>query len=217
MASISSGSFFHYTKSIDSLLGIMSNGFRFSYCFEEFDEFVAHSDDDGYIPLSFPIGAKKQSVGISFPMVCFCDIPLMRAGNHRGLYGDYCIGLNKSIALAHYSPIINPVFYVNSFWVSDIYSKLTSLKKSLSKRAKKDEEFIKEIESASEGDIPELVKKGKLYFESLYAHNELGHTLEQLLRLTKPYVGENGDCYYDEREWRVFWNYNRGRCNNSKC
>ena len=207
MAPISSGSFFHYTKSAKSLLGILHNGFRFSYCFEEFDEFVAHSDDDSYISLPFPIGAKKQSVGISFPMVCFCDIPLMRAGVHRERYGDYCIGLNKNIVLEHYSPIINPVFYVSSFVVADIYSKLTTLKHSLSKRAKKDKEFIKEIESATKSDLPELVKKAKEYFDSLYAHNELGNTLEQLLRLTKPSVGENGICYYDEREWRVFWNY----------
>lgn len=207
MASISSGSFFHYTKNVDSLLGILHNGFRFSYCFETFDEFVAHSNDDKYIPQFFPIREKSPSFGISFPMVCFCDIPLMRAGMHMKRYGKYCIGLNKNITLKHYSSILNPVFYVNSYWVTDIYSKLTTTKRTLSSRAEKEGEFLKGIESASKDNVVELAGKAKKYIDILQIYHELGFTIEQLVRLTKSCTGENEENFYDEREWRVFWDY----------
>lgn len=212
MTSINSGSFFHYTKSVDSLLGILHNGFRFSYCFECFDDVVAHSNDDNYLPMLRLMGKEPPSFGISFPMVCFCDIPLMRAGQHRGRYGDYCIGLDKNVTLGQWSPIINPVFYVSSFWIEDLYHKLAIHKRSLALRVKREQKFIAEIESASQDAIPELTEKAKQYIKTAQCFYDFGHTLEQLLRLTKPCVGKNIDgdevCFYDEREWRVFWNYN---------
>lgn len=207
MASISSGSFFHYTKNIESLLGIIHNGFRFSYCFETFDDVVAHSNDDKYITQCFPIGGKPQSFGISFPMVCFCDIPLMRAGMHMEQYGRYCIGLNKNVTLKQYSYIFNPVFYINSSWIKDVYNKLTIQKSSLSYRVTKEKERLKEIESSTGDDVIQLAGKAKDLLKTLQIYHELGFSLEMLLRLTKPCTGENSENYYDEREWRVFWDY----------
>lgn len=207
MASISSGSFFHYTKNAKSLLGILHNGFRFSYCFEAFDEFVAHTNNDRYIPQFYLIGEKPQHFGISFPMVCFCDIPLMRAGEHMKRYGKYCIGLNKNVTLKQYSPILNPVFYVNSFWIDDAYSKLAYQKRSLSNLAEKEKELLKEVETNTGDGVVKTTGKAKKLLQTLQIYYELGFSLEQLIRLTKPCIGENGENYYDEREWRVFWDY----------
>ena len=212
MASINSSSFFHYTKRKKSLLGILRNGFRFSYSFETFDEMVAHSDDDNYLPKFFLLGTEPEPVGIAFPMVCFCDIPLMRASQHRKRYGNYCIGLDKDATLKHWSPIINPVYYVNSSWVDNLYEKLAFHKRSLATRVKKEKEFITEIENASQDAIPELAKKAKQYMKTAQGYYEFGYTLEQLLRLTKPCIGKDKKgkmvSFYDEREWRVFWNHN---------
>jgi len=212
MTSINSSSFFHYTKKKKSLLGILRNGFRFSYSFETFDEIVAHSDNDNYLPMPHLVGTEPQTVGIAFPMVCFCDIPLMRAGQHRSHYGNYCIGLDKEVTLKQWSPIINPVHYVNSSWVDDLYRKLAIHKRSLASRVKKEKEFIAEIENASHDAIPELTEKAKQYIKTAHSFYEFGYTLEQILRLTKPCDGKDRKgrpvCFYDEREWRVFWNYN---------
>lgn len=213
MSSINSSSFFHYTKRKKSLLGILRNGFRFSYSFEIFDEMVAHSDNDNYLPMFHLLGTEPEPVGIAFPMVCFCDIPLMRASQHRKRYGNYCIGLDKDATLKHWSPIINPVYYVNSFWVDNLYEKLAFHKRSLATRVKKEKEFIAEIENASQDAIPELTKKAKQYMKTAQVYYEFGYTLEQLLRLTKPCIGKDKKgkmvSYYDEREWRVFWNYKK--------
>lgn len=213
MTSINSSSFFHYTKRKKSLLGILRNGFRFSYSFEIFDEMVAHSDNDNYLPMFHLLGTEPEPVGIAFPMVCFCDIPLMRASQHRKRYGNYCIGLDKDATLKHWSPIINPVYYVNSFWVDNLYEKLAFHKRSLATRVKKEKEFIAEIENASQDAIPELTKKAKQYMKTAQVYYEFGYTLEQLLRLTKPCIGKDKKgkmvSYYDEREWRVFWNYKK--------
>ena len=47
---------FHYTKTANTLLSILKEGFRFSYCLEE------------YLLL------KQEYIGV--PMISFCDIPI---------------------------------------------------------------------------------------------------------------------------------------------
>jgi hypothetical protein len=46
---------------------------------------------------------------IAFPMVCFCDIPLSRAGKHAQRYGRYALGLTREWAT---NKSISPVFYI---------------------------------------------------------------------------------------------------------
>ena len=47
---------------------------------------------------------------ITFPMLCFCDIPLSKVGLHMKNYGQYGIALNKHSCL---KKDIQPILYVN--------------------------------------------------------------------------------------------------------
>ncbi|MBR0531058.1 MAG: hypothetical protein IJJ96_00465 [Bacteroidales bacterium] len=53
-----SSSFFHFTRSLDSVKGILKEGFKMYHCIE-----------DIYIK-------KGDTRGICIPMLCFCDIPI---------------------------------------------------------------------------------------------------------------------------------------------
>lgn len=45
---------------------------------------------------------------VSFPMVCFCDIPISRISEHVKFYGSFGLGLTKEWAIDN---DLNPVFY----------------------------------------------------------------------------------------------------------
>ena len=83
---------FHFTKSVDTLKSIMKNGFWPRYCLEDFNWY------------SSKIGQ------ISYPMVCFCDIPLTRIEDHVEFYGEYGIGVTKKWAKANG---LNPIIYLS--------------------------------------------------------------------------------------------------------
>lgn len=53
-----SNSFFHFTRTLDSVKGILRDGFKLYYC-----------NEDIYLK-------KGSHRGIGIPMLCFCDIPL---------------------------------------------------------------------------------------------------------------------------------------------
>ena len=187
MSEVSTDSLFHYTKELDSLLGIIQNGFRMSYCFEDFDEEVSHFDEDEYLPLMRIIGSQGPRWGIAIPMICFCDIPLLQTKEHQEHYGSYCIGLNKDAFFEQYGAAINPVFYVSDkSWTKDILSNLVSIKKKMSR----------------------LKNSGNPLDASLY-HNMFFYARE-IISLTKPYFGIDIEGrekrFYDEREWRITFN-----------
>ena len=83
---------FHFTKSLDTLQGILKNGFWPRYSLEDFNWYSQAIDF------------------ISYPMVCFCDIPLTRIGDHVGFYGEYGLGLTKKWAITNG---LNPLFYLS--------------------------------------------------------------------------------------------------------
>lgn len=83
---------FHYTRSLGYLEDMLQNGIWPRYCEEDF-EWLFH-----------------RRVTLAFPMACFCDIPLDAAITHRGRYGNYAIGFNKS-RIGDLD--INPVWYVH--------------------------------------------------------------------------------------------------------
>lgn len=102
-------SLFHYTATLTRLKSILADRFRLTYCREQ------------YI-----LGA--QSHVSCYPMVSFCDIPLMQTGDHRRKYGMYAIGLTKEWGIRKG---LNPVLYIeNSSYLSkDIQGGLDSLVK----------------------------------------------------------------------------------------
>lgn len=84
---------FHFTKSMDILEKVMLNGFWPRFCLEDVHWL-------GYEEFDY----------ISYPMVCFCDIPLSRISEHVGFYGNFGLGMTKSWAEKNG---LNPVFYVS--------------------------------------------------------------------------------------------------------
>ncbi len=65
---------------------------------------------------------------ITFPMTCFCDIPLTKVRSHMKEYGDYGIALNKTFCI---SKDVQPILYLNKNSrlkkdLSDVLSKLYS-------------------------------------------------------------------------------------------
>ena len=47
---------------------------------------------------------------ITFPMTCFCDIPLTKVSHHMSNYGNYGIALNKNYCI---SKDVQPITYIN--------------------------------------------------------------------------------------------------------
>jgi len=87
-----SNTLFHFTKSRETLKHILRSGFWPQYSLEDVAWF----------------GSDKHEY-VAYPMVCFCDIPLSRIGDHVKFYGEFGIGLIRPWAEAHG---LNPVFYV---------------------------------------------------------------------------------------------------------
>jgi hypothetical protein len=90
---LSSNSIIHFTKSKESLKGILRDNFKISYCLESI-----YFDDN---PLEYAV-----------PMVSFCDIPLSEVKQHITKYGAYGIGLTKEWASRQK---MNPVLYVERY------------------------------------------------------------------------------------------------------
>lgn len=99
-----SNSLLHFTKSIDNLKSIMENGLYPSYCLE----------DIAWINFI-------QEKFMSHPMVCFCDIPIGRIGQHTGYYGKFGLGFTKEwaeknkIFPVYYTPNNSPIKELASF------------------------------------------------------------------------------------------------------
>lgn len=198
----SSSSLFHYTKQASGLFGIIENGFRYSYCFEAFDETIAQFINRHEFEMAKPIGSCKEKYGIAIPMICFCDIPLSRANSHRSNYGNFCIGLNKEKIKAQL-PNINPVLYQSSNWITHA---LKTLVESLPQQEQIDDYFnqIKPITQGKNavGGASEINKAHRS--SSLPQLNlDAIPAVKLLLSLVKTDISK-----YDEREWRIFWDEN---------
>lgn len=86
-----SDNLFHFTRSLDTLLSILQNGFYPKCCMEDIEWFDLPND-----------------VQMAFPMCCFCDIPLSRLSEHTDYYGNYGVGLTKDWGIRNK---LNPVVY----------------------------------------------------------------------------------------------------------
>jgi len=93
MSRLSPDSLFHFTPSLDNLLGILKNTFYPRYCYEEFE--LIDNDAQSFIE-------------DAIPMVCFCDIPLSQLMSHIKIYGRYGLGMSKEWGIREG---LNPVIY----------------------------------------------------------------------------------------------------------
>ena len=89
---LSSNTIIHFTKTKESLEGILTNNFKVHYCKEA-------------------IVLANQPLTFHVPMVSFCDIPLSEIKNHIDKYGEYGIGMTKQWAERRG---LNPVLYVEN-------------------------------------------------------------------------------------------------------
>ncbi len=96
---ISSNVLFHFTKSLDSIVDILTSGFYPHYCPEY---------------LFGPLHAKDVLTGLppsyAVPMISFCDLPLSLIRKHLGVYGEFGIGLNKKWGIKNG---VTPVLYMH--------------------------------------------------------------------------------------------------------
>ena len=83
---------FHYKEEEDFFYDILRKREIWPrYCEEDFTELIGNP------------------TVIAFPMVCFCDIPLKAASDHRGTYGEFAISIPKYLA-GDFD--INPIWYL---------------------------------------------------------------------------------------------------------
>lgn len=95
MSILSPNTLFHFTSSLNNLIGILKDTFYPRYCYDEF----ALVDNDS-----------QRFIEDAIPMVCFCDIPLSLSINHINTYGQYGLGMTKEWGLRKG---LNPVIYFN--------------------------------------------------------------------------------------------------------
>jgi len=92
---LSSDTLFHFTHSLDNVLGILTSKFKPHFCLEDLNVLAPGSSD-------------RTSLEVAIPMVSFCDIPLSQVAKHMRAYGRYGIGLTKEWGTRHK---IAPVLY----------------------------------------------------------------------------------------------------------
>lgn len=145
--SISTNSIIHYTKSLQNLKGILSEGFRIKYCLESTSN------------------TTKAILQGAFPMVCFCDIPLSKVKNHLDSYGCYGIGLTKEWAFTNK---LNPVLYLEKN--STLLDKIArQVKRTKNENGEFEQEWLSNFihicafTKNYEGELNHKRVKGKIY------------------------------------------------------
>ena len=199
---------FHYTKTANRLLSILKEGFRFSYCLEEY-----------YL-------LRYGNIGV--PMISFCDIPIHDSVEHSKKYGNYAIGLTKD-ALFECEEIlrrISPVhYYISPDSIKPVFQEFENIRRMQNELASdRFSPIIKErIKAMERGEcaridgIPnELVMEGTRY--KMHIQQNLVATC-LAIGLLKPYVSYSSkqkkyNSNYDECEWRIIepelWDMDEG-------
>lgn len=185
MSKINSSSLFHFTSYKNVLFKILQTGIRFSYNYESYGD----------------------GKGMAVPMICFCDIPLMRTWDHRLKYGFYAIGFDKKYLMSISGANLNPVQYVTStinLWGRNLYH--DTIIKQLNSG------FINELDSILEKySAEEIVENGLLNvdddsrypLESKYIAKLLYRNQRIFSRQYEDRIGNKIIRNYDEREWRL--------------
>lgn len=190
MSIIHPSTLYHFTDKSNNLKLILRNGLRFSYCFEEF----------------------TKNVGIAIPMICFCDIPLLRTIEHRHKYGDYMIGIDKEFLRRHLKHVLNPVSYHDAFFLRTLSpesfnAELEIINDALHNFFEKD--IVPIWKENKDKEIEEILDcNDDLHYKSdcvLFAKNNFIYNLAfSKLYSNVIIVGgkRSEQINYDEREWR---------------
>lgn len=193
MPVINPNTLFHFTPKIQGLKGILSQGLRMSYCYEEF----------------------TRNLGIALPLICFCDIPLLRTLNHRAVYGNYMVGFDKEYMINQCQPFLNPVNYLKSLFIRNLGDEsFKTLWKIISNIYPNEIRRILEeagIQSLTdEHDVEDVFAED----ENLkYKRDQISFVASRLrysLAFSKEYSTTRGGkeiINYNEREWRYINNY----------
>lgn len=188
MSRINSSSLFHFTHKLGTLKLIMKKGLRYSYSVEDRPETIERNN--------------YSNGKIIIPMICFCDIPLMRTTIHRKTYGNYCIGFDKYFLINKLKETLNPVSYYNSAKAIEALRSLYEFSDM----------------KINEG-LDELRNNPILAFDinnSFLQGNNIQKYLKYILAYYKPChkISEKGlfKDFTDEREWRAVLeeNINKG-------
>ena len=111
-----SSSLIHFTDRLEYLKGILKDGFRFSYCREEYPKALVNNiknqEKKDFIPTNCCLNENICNK-VLIPMVSFCDIPLTRSNVHAQKYGYYGVGTDRELARDIY-PQLMPVQYMSS-------------------------------------------------------------------------------------------------------
>lgn len=193
MPIINSNTLFHFTPNITSIKGIIKNGVRLSYCYEKCTE----------------------DYGFAVPMICFCDIPLLRTLEHRRKYGSFMVGFDKDFLTSNNLISLNPVHYLYSFSLRNIGDDFFATQLDLINHSFSNELnlYIKK-----KGFKPLLDKYG--VEKLLRADEDLNYKKDQIsmavnnfrysLVFSKLYssnIKRKKIINYDEREWRYISNF----------
>ena len=213
MSAINSSTLFHFTRRFADLKRIVQKGLRFSYCFESLPkEIILNHIIPASMNFSKDIKIRDDSkeYGVAIPMVCFCDIPLLRIKEHKLKYGSYAIGFDKDFLSDIYNPILNPVWYMDSNNVSDSVLHFSKMSEEANNEIWKlivkyynNPTFQAEFEKNGDNAII----NNKLLFEQHRSLIDNTFYTKTLLGYCKPYGYKNSKnkyiCNYDEREWRA--------------
>ncbi len=228
MVTINSHTLFHLTKNFSIFKKIISNGLRYSYSLEKIDTETAIIQEIGYMSkfsdeklLENSLNGNPQTY-VAIPMICFCDIPLLRIERHCKKYGKFAIGLDKEIMSDIYNNQLNPVWYLdskNTFDFRENYSNINYYSQRMNYDLIQNIQFPED--ALNNSDLTDYfntkIKKNnsEVYLDLVSKFSEqlksnietISHNIKTkiLTNYILGYTKERKDdniSYYDEREWR---------------
>jgi len=171
---------FHYTYSIDNLLGILKDGFKIKYSLEKLGLF---DNEENNLTDEFAI-----------PMICFCDIPLNLVKQHISVYGNFAIGLKKEWGEKQ---AICPIIYLPK------YGETKVLLENAVRNINKNNNKIREIKNSLTNINQEMTMIDVINFYddfidfTMYVKPYIGNFERKTIGFNDPNYK-----FYDEREWR---------------
>lgn len=189
-----SDTLFHYTRSLDTVISILKDGFKVSYSGEQITE----------------------DIFIAIPMISFCDIPIELCEEHRSKYGNYAIGISKNALIEIAGGLLSPVHYVlNADPIIGAYK----YHEQLIHNNVLDNEWFKRKRSSGATPVTIICSQDQVYtgytsyltddtsiVKRFFESPKLCDYANFALAFTKNYTclyKDKAFCAYDECEWRI--------------